>query len=705
MRRVLAVAGTSVFLSLLVATRLPASWLIGVGLGCLFLAGLSLCFFSKGRRAYVPLVLFACFASLFYKFSYDALVLAPVQALSGKTYMVQAVVEEVDSGYSEEVASVHLRVKSVQGQEHLGAFLVEVHGMPWYEVNDWIQLELHFESIAGYDTTLWQYADGIYVSATRESEPVLLGRQPSVQGFFTVLRGTAAENIAYRLPQRLASVLSAVSLGYTQDLSAQTRQAFRMAGLSHVLVVSGMHLSIVCFSLNKSLFWLTKRKNLAVLGSLAGVLFFVTFTGFTPSMLRSGVACVLAFSAPFFSREADSFTSLGAAALFLCALSPYAAVDVGLQFSLLATLGVLLCYGWLTKWHRRRRIVLRSPYARLGFVLLGAVATPLFATALTLPVVIFNELSFSLLSVFSNLLVMPLLTPLVVGGFLLALPFGFAPLDFLLWPVALIEGLLLVFLERLTQWSLGLPWLYPSVGGLFAFVAVLVCLALLMLAARTKWKKIYRTAAALLVVVSLLFAQWQAAEVVTVSVAGTGTQASLVVSRAGEAMVFYRGRNSLYEIEQVFEREGVRTCTLWVDLRKTAQTSEAENLFAPKRLYIVAEDLFYREVLPGLAGTNVYLLRQEDGYFACVDVENFRVGVANGALNLEEYPPLDVLLAGEGAVQATTDYLLVTNEVPDFAAEGQAVLQNGGSATFLIRPGQSVVYKEASRDLFFSKMG
>ncbi len=705
MRRPLAVFGLCIFLSLLAATHLPTNTLFWLFLGMLLAGGLSFLFCRKGKRAYVPLVCMACGLSLLCKFGYDHLFVLPVQSLSGQTTVVQARVQEVGEGYNEETVSLTLLVKTAEGFEHLPAFRVDVFGMPPYEVDDVIETTLNFESTAGYDSTLWQYTNGVFLSASVEGETIFLKKETTLRGKFIGLRSAAAENIARRLPQRLSSVLSAISLGETGGLSAQTKQAYRMAGISHMLVVSGMHLSLVCFALNRLVFLLTRRRGAAVLaGALAAVLF-ACFTGFTPSILRSGIAFLLMTIAPLFKREADPFTSLGLAATLLCLQNPYAAVDVGLQFSLSATFGVLLCAQWLTVLHRHWLIVLRPKRIRYAFTSLSMMLVTLCASGATLPVVIYNELGISLLAVPVSFVAVPLLMPLVLGGFLLALPFGFAPLDFLLRPIALLEGVLLVFLETLTEFCTQLPFLYPSLGGGFALTVVLLCYVLLWFSFRTKYKRIYKTAVAVVVLVSLLASQWQSINTVKVSVAGTGSQASLVLSQRGEAVVVYRGRNSLYEIENVFEREGIRRCVLWVDLRKTARSSEAERLFAPETLYIAEESLVFRDILPVSDMVEVYLLRQEDGLLACLDVSGYKIAVANGALNLESYMPLDVLLPADAAVQGEVEYMFITNEAPEWARESTSFLQNGGSAVLQLRPGKSVVYKEASHELFFQEMG
>ena len=94
-----------------------------------------------------------------------------------------------------------------------------------------------------------------------------------------------------------AGVLAAMVTGDRTHLSKELRTAYRGAGLSHVLVVSGMHVSILCGDVlgrllpnrKKRLHGYTGRRVRALFSAVLALLL-VGVTGFTPSVLRAAGA-------------------------------------------------------------------------------------------------------------------------------------------------------------------------------------------------------------------------------------------------------------------------------------------------------------------------------------------------------------------------------------------------------------------------------
>ena len=73
-----------------------------------------------------------------------------------------------------------------------------------------------------------------------------------------------------------------------------------------------------------------------------GVLSFMAITGFSPSVLRSGIMSLLFLAAMIFHRKADSLNSLGIAVFLLCVINPYAAADFGFLLSVTSALSLIL---------------------------------------------------------------------------------------------------------------------------------------------------------------------------------------------------------------------------------------------------------------------------------------------------------------------------------------------------------------------------
>ena len=122
-----------------------------------------------------------------------------------------------------------------------------------------------------------------------------------------------------------------------------TIESFRKSGVSHFIVVSGLHMSVVGMCFPFILRKLLKNKFLYVFGSCAVIVLYMGITGFSPSVVRAGVMFIVYVIGMLFNRKPDSFSSLGLAVLILTAENPYAGGNIGLLLSVTATLGI--CFG------------------------------------------------------------------------------------------------------------------------------------------------------------------------------------------------------------------------------------------------------------------------------------------------------------------------------------------------------------------------
>ena len=241
-------------------------------------------------------------------------------------------------------------------------------------------------------------------------------------------------------PDDAAGLFRAMLLGDQSGLSWPTAMDFRIAGISHVFSVSGLHMSILAWSVFKALLALRLERRLAAGFSSLFVVFFMALTGFTASCVRAGLMMLVLLAGELFSRRADALNSLGFAAIVLCLFSPLSAGQIGMQLSFAATLGIVLFANRLS--------------APLQKYKLKFITEPLCVTAaalaLTLPISLLRLPSgASLLAFPANMLIVPLAGPaMILSGVSAFLPWG--PL---VWLSTQLGNLMLTG----THWLAGLP--------------------------------------------------------------------------------------------------------------------------------------------------------------------------------------------------------------------------------------------------------
>ena len=231
-------------------------------------------------------------------------------------------------------------------------------------------------------------------------------------------------------------VLSALTLGYKGELDKETREAYSVAGISHVLALSGMHIGIIWFLLR----WL---KGGIVIVLLWGFAFIV---GLEPSVVRAVVMCMLMELGRLSGSKVFSMNTLSVAAFFMLLYHPLYLYDVGFQLSFVAVASILLFYPSLFSLFS-----IRNKLARwTGGILCVSMAAQLG----TAPLVMYYFSSFSVYFLMTNLAA-SLLVPLIIYGAVLLV----ATMPFPEWQRYVAMGLngLVDGLNVLAGWVSGLP--------------------------------------------------------------------------------------------------------------------------------------------------------------------------------------------------------------------------------------------------------
>lgn len=164
---------------------------------------------------------------------------------------------------------------------------------------------------------------------------------------FTDMRYRLTAYLTNTLGDERGGLASALLSGDRSRLPESLHRDFKRLGISHVIAISGMHLSVIC---GVALF-ITKHLNayLRYAVQCAVVLFYMFFTGFTSSVVRAGIMVLIACLAFFVRREADMITGIGIAVLTICIFDPFAPGDVALQLSAAAVMAIALAMGTAKK--------------------------------------------------------------------------------------------------------------------------------------------------------------------------------------------------------------------------------------------------------------------------------------------------------------------------------------------------------------------
>ncbi len=343
---------------------------------------------------------------------------------------------------------------------------------PDYHYGDRLSITGRLESppvLEDFDYRAYLARQGVYSQITSpQIEWLASGHGFAPYAWLLSFKAHVQSVIAQILPEPQASLLTGILLGVESGIPQNVQEAFRITGTSHIIAISGFNMSLLAGLLGSiATRLLGKRYEFYLIAG--GLLVYTVLVGASASVVRAAIMSSLFVLGRHVGRQSVSLNSLFAAAILMTAITPHTLWDVGFQLSFAATLGLILytdrIQGGLDRLLRR---FLPAEHARriIGW-LNDALIVTLAAQVTTLPIIIYVFRQLSLVSLLTNLLVLPAQPGVMMWGGaatmagLVWLPLGqvvgWVAWLFLAWTIGIIE-----LTSRIPGASLGLG---PIHGG------------------------------------------------------------------------------------------------------------------------------------------------------------------------------------------------------------------------------------------------
>ena len=290
----------------------------------------------------------------------------------------------------------------------------------------------------------------------------------------------------YGLSEPEASLARAIILGDKKGIPDDLREKFSQAGISHIVAISGMHISILAVLMMSLLLGIGVPREKAFWLASLFLLFYIMLIGLPASAMRAGLMGFLVLWAMNLGRLNKLTNSLVLAAVILLLINPkLLRDDIGFQLSFLAVAGIAYCYPILEMslraageaiprlLQRATGLPRRSP-AKAGSLLAmtgklkaarDILSITIAAQIFTLPIIALNFSQVSIVSLISNLLVLWTLPVLMIVS-LVALLLSLIFVDFA-FVFFLPAWLLLKYIIIVVEWLTKLPYAYVEIDYLW----------------------------------------------------------------------------------------------------------------------------------------------------------------------------------------------------------------------------------------------
>lgn len=280
------------------------------------------------------------------------------------------------------------------------------------KVGDIVKGTAYFHSLendkVGYSEAEYYLDKGIFLKAECEKYEVTSEKPLVFKSICVQINSFLDEILEKHLNADTYALTSAMLLGNKYNLDDGVRRDFSRLGISHILALSGIHVSLITGLFSAFLDTIKIKRRIKYLALISIIASFVCITGLSESAMRAGLMLAIFYTLSIFGNESDAVTSLLLSVSLICLLDPYSIFSTSLLLSFFAMLGCL-CSSYYTRGvcvlYRIRPKFLRA--AVYSFI------TSVIVILFTLPIMCIRFDYVSVFAPFFNIIFVPILTLLL----------------------------------------------------------------------------------------------------------------------------------------------------------------------------------------------------------------------------------------------------------------------------------------------------
>lgn len=479
-KRVLFSIGVLLASVLAVCCVLSQEYLIFVAVALLFLFILFLLISIKFKFLSIVSLAFAIafviifLFTLFYKNNVE-----PITNLKDKTATVYGQVIDFPNEYTDytqyKIKVLNFDELGIEKSFKINCYLTNKNNI---EIYDNIKANVEFYEIKK-DKKSGNFAKGIYIGTeTSDLKFVSKGKSPNfIMSAIVSLRKKVKLLLNENIGKEQLGVIEALTIGDKTNLSYDTRQIFSRCGLSHMLAISGFHLSLIFMSLYKILGIMRIKKSVSCVICILLAIFYAAMTGFSMSVIRALIAFIVVMLGFLLNQQPDTLNSLGLATIIILLINPYSILDIGFLLSVFSLFGIVVLSDELNELCKRdiKNKVLAKLYK-------GTYQT--FNQSFAATIVIMPLLAFF----FGNI---PILSPIInlIACFpiIVIMDLSLIAIIFCLIPgVSVLGGIIFYVVDFITKFTLaGLKYIssfrFVAVNISFKYIAIALIVVLIFL--------------------------------------------------------------------------------------------------------------------------------------------------------------------------------------------------------------------------------
>lgn len=230
------------------------------------------------------------------------------------------------------------------------------------------------------------------------------------------------ENIEKTYSENISNIVLGVMLGYTKQIDTDVKEDFSNSNISHVLAVSGMHISYIIILITKSTQKIFGKRKSKIIASTV-LLIYMFITGFSVSVVRASIMGILVCMSFVVYRKSDTLNNIAIAGLITLINNPYSIISLSFSLTYGGTIGIVFFEPVVEKIIKNIKIRNRRwKYVFLRIQrkcekIIEILSVSISAQIIIAPIMILNFNTIGVGFLITNLLLSVVIGLIVMGGF------------------------------------------------------------------------------------------------------------------------------------------------------------------------------------------------------------------------------------------------------------------------------------------------
>lgn len=284
----------------------------------------------------------------------------------------------------------------------------------------------------------------------------IIGRKKDINSIIYDLKNNIKDKISFYLKGDNKSLFNSILLGDKDELDAKVKEQYNIAGVSHIIAISGMHIFLISIILYKIFEWLGINIRVNCIINIILLILYLIITNYNISTIRAVMMACIVLVGIILNRDKDIYSSLSFSALLILMYQPLFIFDVGFLLSYMAVLSLIF----------NSKIInykIKSINRYISTLIISSIIVNIYI----FPILVNNFYQISTYFLISNILIIPLIGILIFIG-ILGIVFSFINI-FITEKLFLIIDYIICYYNMITKFVCGFKYSTIKIGHLNSF--------------------------------------------------------------------------------------------------------------------------------------------------------------------------------------------------------------------------------------------